>query len=50
MANKALQRTPNSPRLFANAFGMISQKATPRLGVRQRKVYREIEGQAKTLE
>lgn len=27
--NNAFQRTPNTPRLFANAFGIVSQKAAP---------------------
>lgn len=28
--NKAFQRTPNTPRPAANAFGIISQQSAPR--------------------
>ena len=29
LTSKAFQRTPNTPRLSANAFGIVAQKATP---------------------
>jgi len=28
-SNKSFQRTPNTARLFANAFGIVSQKSPP---------------------